>query len=699
MVTELLPGAYVIMRMVRPSARPLCLRHSVVCDPHQRPCWRKRRSTRASRSSPSSSIPTEQPLEPSELHDILPLQKDQPLRMADVRASIERLFATGRYADIQVDAEPYSDGTRDGVIVRFLTKNSWFIGAVTLPGASPARPTPANWRTPRASIWASPTPKPSSRTAVAEPAAAARKQRPVPQPASSPLSTTTTAYQQVNIRFDVTSGPRARFTTPVLLGDLKMDPRPHPDGHQVPPLDHPHLEAGDADARAPGPGRRPRALPEGEPPGSQGLARIHEVRSADQPRAAHAAHRRRAADRGEHHRRQDLQEKLQRYVPIFEEHAVDHDLLVEGARNLRTIFQSQGYFDAEVEFKEQRVINDQATIDYLINTGDASQTGSHRDHRQQVLHHGDHPRAHVPADRVLPAVSARPLQREPAAPRRGFHRQPVPVERLPRRQGDAPHGGQLSRKARRNRRLSDDRGRAAIVRQQPAGGRHRASGPCDKSCGSLSSCDGQPFSEFNVAVDRDTILAQYFDKGFPNATFEWSSKPAAEPNRVDLRFAIHEGQQQFVRQVLTSGLKTTRPEPGGPQPARSTRAIRSRPPRSPRPSGGCTTWASSRAWMPPSRTPTARPTASTCSTTWTKRGATPWPSGFGAELGRIGGCNDLPGRARRRTGFSPARLVRRHAQQPVGPGPQHQPAHARLHPGTARPCSTTPGRASATTTT
>ena len=71
---------------------------------------------------------------PSELHDILPLQKDRPLRMADVRASIERLFATGRYADIQVDAEPYNDGTRDGVIVRFLTKNSWFIGSVTATG-------------------------------------------------------------------------------------------------------------------------------------------------------------------------------------------------------------------------------------------------------------------------------------------------------------------------------------------------------------------------------------------------------------------------------------------------------------------------------------------------------------------------------------------------------------------------------------
>ena len=30
----------------------------------------------------------------------------QPLHAADVRAGIERLFATGRYADIQVDAEP-----------------------------------------------------------------------------------------------------------------------------------------------------------------------------------------------------------------------------------------------------------------------------------------------------------------------------------------------------------------------------------------------------------------------------------------------------------------------------------------------------------------------------------------------------------------------------------------------------------------
>ena len=63
----------------------------------------------------------------------------------------------------------------------------------------------------------------------------------------------------------------------------------------------------------------------------------------------------------------------------------------------------------------------------------------------------------------------------------------------------------------------------------------------------LSSVAGQPFSEYNVAVDRDTILAQYFESGFASATFEWSSKPAARAQPRGPALPIHEGQQQFVR--------------------------------------------------------------------------------------------------------------------------------------------------------
>ncbi len=76
---------------------------------------------------------------------------------------------------------------------------------------------------------------------------------------------------------------------------------------------------------------------------------------------------------------------------------------------------------------------------------------------------------------------------------------------------------------------------------------------------SLGSQPGQVFSEFNIAADRETIIRQYEENGFPNATFEWSSKPGTRPHTFDLTFVINEGQQQFVREVVISGLATTRP--------------------------------------------------------------------------------------------------------------------------------------------
>src|SRR6476646_4773488 len=75
-------------------------------------------------------VPREQPVEPEELHRILPLKEQTPLHLDDVRAAIDRLFATGTYADIQVDAE--SAGS--DVVLRFITQNNWFIGRVTAQG-------------------------------------------------------------------------------------------------------------------------------------------------------------------------------------------------------------------------------------------------------------------------------------------------------------------------------------------------------------------------------------------------------------------------------------------------------------------------------------------------------------------------------------------------------------------------------------
>ena len=250
--------------------------------------------------------PKEQPLDASELHDILPLQKDRPLRMTDVRASIERLFATGRYADIQVDAEPYNDGTRDGVIVRFLTKNSWFIGSVTATGRISNPPRAGQLENASALDLGQPF------TELKMTEAAAAQQRLMEsnglfRSQIAPSFTYDNNYQQINIRFDVNSGPRARFTTPVFLGDVKLDPqrilRATKFRRWILNTWKPMTQY----ARQRALGRRARAVPKREPPGSAGLPGIHEVRSGHQHGPAHFRDRRRAAHPGQYHRRQNLE--------------------------------------------------------------------------------------------------------------------------------------------------------------------------------------------------------------------------------------------------------------------------------------------------------------------------------------------------------------------------------------------------------
>ena len=115
--------------------------------------------------------------------------------------------------------------------------------------------------------------------------------------------------------------------------------------------------------------------------------------------------------------------KLQQNVPVYEEHTVDRDLLVEGQRNLRDEFQAAGYFEAEVEFKEQKLQNDKQEIDYLINLGKRHQLVHVEIQGNRYFTTECHPRAHVHDAEIL-SVPARPLQRGAA---RAGTRNPSPI--------------------------------------------------------------------------------------------------------------------------------------------------------------------------------------------------------------------------------------------------------------------------------
>jgi len=498
--------------------------------------------------------PARQPLDPAEINQILPLKANQPLRMADVRAGIERLFNTGRYADIQVNAEPY----QDGVVVRFITKNSWFIGHVAVSG-NVSNPPNATQLENAARLDLG---QPYTEAGLAEAAESQKKLLESNGLFRAGLKTVLdwdNDYQQVNIRFEVESGPRARFAPPSLSGDLQLDRGRvlHATGFQRWII---HTWKPMTQVRLRGALEGVRALYAND----HRLEAKVALQDVKYDAAANRAVPLLAIDAGPRIRLRAVGAKISerslgRFVPIFEEHSVDADLLAEGARNLENYFQAKGYFDAEVEFKQQRVINDQATIDYLINTGP----------RHKLVFIGIQGNRYFSTDNIRERMflraaswlqfphgrySADLLRRDEQSIVSLYESNGFRDVKVSHRLDDHYQG----RSGEQAVWITIEEGPQTFVNSLTVDGIEQL----DKTAvlPLLSSIENQPFSEFNVAVDRDAILAQYYQRGFPNATFAWSSKPSA-PNRVDVKYTIREGTREFVRQVLFNpgGLAHTRP--------------------------------------------------------------------------------------------------------------------------------------------
>jgi outer membrane protein assembly complex protein YaeT len=500
-------------------------------------------------------VPAEQPLTAAELLNIVPLKKGEPLRFAAVHATIERLYATGAFEDIQVDAEP-APPPASGVTVRIITKNSWFVGNVAVLGHISDPPN----RGQLVNITRLNLGQPFTE-ADTDQAQTAIERLMVSNGLHASQIRQELAYdphtQQVSVHFIVDSGPRARFTDPVITGDPKM---PLTDivkathwrrwiiggWHTV---NQSRVNKGVEDVRA----RYER----------RGRFEAHvSLKALDYDPDTNRSRPSLNIDAGpevEVHAvgAKVSQGKLRSLVPVFEEHTVDESLLLEGERNLLDYFQSQGYFDAEVEFKPQRVQNDKASIDYLVNPGK----------RHKLVSIG------IQGNKYFRTEAIRERMFLMRASLLQFRRGRYSGALLRRDEESIASLYQSNgfRDVAVTHTIADNYkskpGNLAVFIHIEEGPQYfihsldvQGAAKLDKAqlVSQLSSVEGQPFSEYNVAVDRDTILQQYAARGFPNATFEWSSKPASEAHQTELTYVIHEGQQEFVREVLISGLERTR---------------------------------------------------------------------------------------------------------------------------------------------
>lgn len=261
---------------------------------------------------------------------------------------------------------------------------------------------------------------------------------------------------------------------------------------------------------------------------------------------------------------------LRRLVPIYQEGAVDEDLLQEGRRALREYFEREGYFEVKVTYtssespaeeKGKTAHRPARTVTYHVDRGDLHRLVG-------VAFTGNH---YFSSDilagrlKIQPAAYASPgryssalLDDDVASIRalyeaNGFHEVEVHSQLTDNYQ---EHQGDLFV------RFEIKEGPQTRVADVTIEGNKQLS--TNELLGVIGSSAGQPYSEFNVSSDRDNILALYYDQGFSQAGFSADvenvapAKPGESP-RVRLTYHITEGPQVRVARVLLSGYEHTRP--------------------------------------------------------------------------------------------------------------------------------------------
>src|SRR5229473_2863797 len=284
--------------------------------------------------------------------------------------------------------------------------------------------------------------------------------------------------------------------------------------------------------------------------------------------------------------------ELKKLVPVYQEGAVDTDLLEEGKRNIRERLEREGYFDAEV--------------DYQTSTNEAKLSGGRKGTEELITYRVERGERHkllgieisgnhyfgtellrsrlqiYGKSFATPAKFSRRLLESDRDSMRdlylanGFLQAIVDAQILDNYRGK--EGDLLIRFAVQEGKQT----RVASLNIEGIQAFRE-----DELLGVVASTPGQPYSEFNVATDRDNILAMYFNDGFPEARFTATAEKVtgsgtqAAVNNVqktgktdksdktkdseafqgDLMrvvYRVEEGPQTRVRRILLTGYEHTR---------------------------------------------------------------------------------------------------------------------------------------------
>jgi outer membrane protein insertion porin family len=478
------------------------------------------------------------------LLEMLPQKSGQPLDRDHVRESIRILFATGRFADIQAEVTPSGPGVR----LAFTTSLNCFVGAVDVEGA-PSRP--SHNQIVNASKF-----QLGELHTLDKLDRALRNIRQLMQENGyyrarvTAESTSNAATQQVNILFHLTPGE------PAHVGEVKLTGHSAFSQGQVQDIAKMHPGERVTAARVTNSLQRLRKKLQKQ---QRVLAQVSIAEQKYRPES-NAVDYTYLIDPGPavvvyaqgFHISHSV---LKKEIPVYEENALDDDLLNEGKRNLLDYLQSRGHFDATVEIQKETA-PDTLRVTYRIDPGPLHKfdlieiTGNKYFSRQMIRL-----RLQIqPSGRFLShgRYSGALLKNDVAGLEALYVSNGFRQAKIQTKVDDNYHGAENHIAVH----IQIEEGPQTLVGAFHIAGNQKIDA---KAFPELSTAEGQPYSEQNLANDRESILSYYFNHGFSNATLDITTKPSAgQPGREDVAYTIQEGEQFFVNQVMVAGLEHTR---------------------------------------------------------------------------------------------------------------------------------------------
>jgi outer membrane protein insertion porin family len=493
-------------------------------------------------------------LEPSDLETAQPLKTGQPLRREEVARAIDSLFATGQFDDISVEASLSSTGPGAGVAIEFRLTPRAFVRHVAFEGKLPAPPNATELRSYSQLDLAAPFRNDDIGRAVNSMSRLFHNNG-LEHTTVQPQISHSENGDQVFVTFQVHESRRAKYEQPAVEGDTLL-----PDsvilrasGWRI-PIIHWWRQVTQARTSAGVRGILSKYQKQGRL-----TARVEntgtEYDSATQRMKPHLT-----VTPGPKVEVKAMEARvsngiLRRYVPVYEERALDNDLLLEGKRNLQDYFQSQGYYEVDVDFRVKPPVNDLETVEYVIAKGlrrkvaavavNGNKYFNTDTIRERMfiqpaafnLRHGRYSEAFRRKDEETIAELYRS---------NGFRDVKVTTT-TQNRYRDKPEEIAVT--------VSIEEGPQWLIRNVTLKGAQQLD--VSSIAKQFAALSGQPFSESSLATDRRSILNYCYERGFPQAQFQ-ASWSIVEPQRVDVAYSLTEGPRQYVRDVLISGATTTR---------------------------------------------------------------------------------------------------------------------------------------------